>query len=125
MNDGDIDHIMELVMDNDQERAIGALWMLKERLRLDRVAAKGDPLIAFARAEVNRMTQGMNANLPPMEPLRARRSPTIEVACPTCKAKAGKPCLKMSHGGGANARVLDPPQAKDGYHSQRAAKAKS
>ena len=108
MNDGDIDYIMELVMDNDQERAIGALWMLKERLRLDRVAAKGDIALAIPRSE-----------LPPMELLRARRSPTIEVACPACKAKPGKPCLVMSRGGGANATRLDPPQVKDGYHPRR------
>ena len=117
MNDGDIDHIMELVMMDDQERAIGALWMLKERLRRDRVAAK-------VVEEWFDVADAMQAELPPMEPLRARRSPTIEVACPTCKAKAGKPCLKMSRGGGANSKVLDPPQAKDGYHSQRAARAR-
>ena len=62
--------------------------------------------------------------LPPMQPVDGKRWATIDVSCPVCKAKPGKPCLLMTRGGGANSTVLDPPQPKSGFHSKRRARAK-
>lgn len=61
-------------------------------------------------------------DLPPM--VGGRKPKAIDVPCPTCRARPGKPCLLMTRGGGANATVIDPPQPKEGYHSRRHQKAK-
>ena len=103
---GDIEAIMEMVLDGNTERAIGALWMLKERLRRDRIEAR-------ARED----------DLPPLSPLGDRRVTAPSMQCPLCKAKPGKPCVKIS-GRGLPGVEMGEPLAGGAYHNARIQRAK-
>lgn len=103
----DIETIMKMVLDGDTERAIGALWMLKERLRRDR------PDVLAKEANL----------LPPIIPLRAGRVTAPSMQCPLCKAKPGKPCVKISDRGLPGVEVGEP-LAGGSYHNARLQRAK-
>jgi hypothetical protein len=90
--------VMNRVDDGDKDGAIAMLWRIKRALedepqhlkhpiRLEREPAFQDDL---------------PGDLPPMIPLRNKPKNTIDFVCPTCHAKPGRPCVKVSTRGKGN-----------------------
>jgi len=60
--------------------------------------------------------------LPKVQPIPGKRPKSIDVACPTCKARAGKRCFEMTNRG-RNGKPTDVVR-EQGYHSARVVAAK-
>lgn len=72
-----------LISDNSAE-ALGHLMLYKLELMV-----KSPPPKTVREA----VREG---DLPPMKPLKDKNKAPIDFPCPTCHAKPGKPCVKMS-----------------------------
>lgn len=62
---------------------------------------------------------------PPIQPLKPKKGATVDVSCPTCKAKPGKPCFRLTSRGPHGKPTDQPLLNKDGnnnYHRARVKK---
>jgi len=109
--DAVLDHILELILDNEIDKAIVAIVRTKQALKVESMYD-----------DVARPHPDDRESLPNLRPFKPKRPKSINVSCPTCGAKAGKPCFEMINAG-RNATPTDVVRAK-GYHAKRTAKAK-
>ena len=105
MNEKQIDYIIGLIVDGYEAEAVFKLLTLRRAIVQSAQPHPDD-----------------RESLPNLRPFKPKRPKSINVSCPTCGAKAGKPCFEMTNAG-RNATPTDVVRA-NGYHAKRVAKAK-
>lgn len=101
-----IDQAIDALVNDDRAAALGHLMLHKLEL-VEEIKGKPKPKPV--------------EDLPPAKPVDGKRLKSIDVPCPTCKAKPGKKCFRLTSRGphGVPTDELLP-----GYHSSRSAKMK-
>jgi len=102
-NDALFDHLIEVALDGNIDKLLVALVRTKRALQVE--AAYDQP------------------DLPPITPIGDRRVTAPSMQCPLCKAKPGKPCVKIS-GRGLPGVEMGEPLAGGAYHNARIQRAK-
>ena len=102
-NDALFDHLIEVALDGNIDKLLVALVRTKRALQVE--AAYDQP------------------DLPPITPISDRKTTSTDVQCPLCKAKPGKPCVKIS-GRGLPGVEMGEPLAGGSYHNARIQRAK-
>ena len=98
-NDALFDHLIEVALDGNIDKLLVALVRTKRALQVE--AAYDQP------------------DLPPITPLGDRGRKPIDFKCPTCGAKPGKPCVKVSTKGRDVGKALGEPLEAGKRHTAR------
>ena len=106
--------VMNSVDDGDKDGAIASLWRIKRALEEFGIEPRPRPFDAAFK-------ELRDEQLPPIIPLRDKPKATIDFPCPTCHAKPGKECVKMSTRGKGNEPLGTPLVAGKRHAARRRA----
>lgn len=114
-NSDRIDLAIDALLNNNPVEALGHLMLYK---------LEPAPALREAVEKFREQTEG---DLPPMQPLKSRVMPR-DIKCPTCAAKPGKPCVRLTsrgpHGKPTDEPLTAPGSGKAMLHKSRSAAAK-
>ena len=113
--DAVLDHILDLVVQGEYDKAIVAIVRTKQALRVE---------AEYERSIANAIeAEAVGSDLPTVRPVKSARILAKEVTCPTCKAKPNKQCFRMS-ARGKNGEPTTDVLAHGKFHVQRRKAAK-
>lgn len=108
-----IDLAIDAILNDNPVEALGHLMLHK--IEIVKEVVEAPTVDEFRQAVAN---GEYTTDLPPIQPLKDRPTKAIDVSCPTCGAKPGKPCVKVSTRG-RDGGVLGEPLITGKKHAAR------
>jgi len=116
-----IDGIINELLDGNVDTAIVRLVRMKREIDSKSLDGMKAEIKAELDAKFGKLPPYAQDKLPKVKPIPGKRPKSIDVNCPTCGARKGKPCFQMSNPGRS---AIPTDVVREGYHAARTVAAK-